>query len=85
MKLFNSLGPSDAYMRQKINHIVSDNVLSPGRCRAIIWTITGMFSLELLETNFSEILIEIRAFSFKKKHLRLSPAELQPFCLGLYV
>ena len=52
---------------------------------AVIWTITGMFSLELSETNFSEILIEIRAFSFKKKHLRLSPAELQPFCLGLYV
>ena len=35
--------------------------------------------------NFSEILIEIQIFSFKKMHLKVSSAKSLPFCLGLNV
>ena len=38
-----------------------------------------------LETNFSEILIEIQTFSFKKIRLKMSSAKCRPFCLGLNV
>ena len=38
-----------------------------------------------LGTNFSEILIEILKFSFKKMHLKISSAKWWPFCLGLNV
>ena len=41
--------------------------------------------LELLGTNFSEILIEILTFSFKKMHLKMPSAKSWPFCLGLNV
>ena len=34
-------------------------------------------------TNFSEILIGIHTFSFKKIHFKMSSAKLRPFCLGL--
>ena len=33
--------------------------------------------------NFSEILIEIYAFSFKEVHLKMLPGKWRPFCLGL--
>ena len=46
--------------------IGSDNGLSPGSCQAIIWTNAGILVIGPLRTNFSEILIEIHAFSFKK-------------------
>ena len=36
-----------------------------------------------LGTNFSEILIGIDTFSFKKMHLKLSSGKCWPFCLGL--
>ena len=36
-----------------------------------------------LVTNFSEILIEIYTFSFKRMHLKISPEKWWPFCLGL--
>ena len=36
-------------------------------------------------TNFSEILIGIQTFSFKKMHLKMSSAKWRPFCLGLNV
>ena len=39
----------------------------------------------LLGTNFSEILIEILTFSFKKMRLKVSSANWSPFCLGLNV
>ena len=45
-------------------NIGSDNGLSPGRRQAIIWTNAGLL-IGPLATNFSEILIEILAFSFK--------------------
>ena len=65
--------------------IVSDNGLSPGRRQAIIWTNTGILLNEPLGTNLSEILIEIRTFSFKKMRLKVSSAKWRPFCLGLNV
>ena len=63
--------------------IGSDNGLSPIRRQAIIWTNAGILSIGPIETNFSEILIEILTFSFKKKHLKMSSAKWRPFCLGL--
>ena len=60
-----------------------DNGMSPGRHQAIIWTNTGISLIGPLGTNFSEILIGIQVFSFKKMHL--SSAKGYPFCLGLNV
>ena len=65
--------------------IASDNGLSPGRRQAIIWNNAEMLLIGLLGTNFSEILIEILTFSFKKMHLKVSSAKWGPFCLGLNV
>ena len=53
----------------KLSIIGSDNGLSPGRRQAIIWTNAGILVIEPLGTNFSDILIEIRIFSFKKMYL----------------
>ena len=39
----------------------------------------------LLGTNFSEILIEIQTFSFKKTHLKMSSGKWGPFYLSLNV
>ena len=47
----------------KLTMIGSDNGLPPGRRQAIIWTNVGIL---LIGTPFSEILIEIHSFSFKK-------------------
>ena len=69
----------------KLTAIGSDNGLSPGRHQAIIWTNAGLLLIGPLETNFSEILIEIRPFSFKKMHLKMSSGKWRPFCLGLNV
>ena len=63
--------------------IVSDNGLSPGRRQAIIWTNVGILLIGPLGTNFSEMLIEIHTFSFKKIHLKMSSGKWRPFCLGL--
>ena len=68
-----------------LTSIGSDNGLSPGRRQAIIWTNAGILLIEPLGTNFSEILIRIQAFSFKKMHLKMSSAKWRPFCLGLNV
>ena len=65
--------------------IGSNNGLSPGRRQAIIWTNAGILLTEPLGTNFSEILIEIHAFSFKKMHLKMSSAKWRLFRLGLNV
>ena len=69
----------------KLTIIVSDNSLPPGRCQAIIWTNAGLLLIGPLGTNFSEILIEILTFSFKKLHLKVSSAKWHPFCLSLNV
>ena len=53
----------------KIITIGSDNGLSPGRRQAIIWTNAWILLIQIVETNFSEILIDIHTFSFKEMHL----------------
>ena len=65
--------------------IGSDNGLSPGRRQAITWTNVGILLIGPLGTNFSEMLIEIHKFSFKKIHLKMSSGKWRPFCLGLNV
>ena len=69
----------------KLTILGSDNGLSPGWRQAIIWTNTGILLIKPFGTNFSEILIEIHTFSFKKMHLKLLSAKWRPFCLGLNV
>ena len=59
--------------------IGSDNGLSPGRRQAIIWTNARILLIEPLGTNFSEIVIEILIFSFKKMRLKVSSAKWRPF------
>ena len=66
-------------------NIGSDNDLSPGRRHAIIWTNAGILLIGPLATNFSEILIEILKFSFKKIRLNVSSAKGRSSCLGLTV
>ena len=69
----------------KLTIIGSDNGLSPDRRQAIIWTNAGLLLIGPLGTNFSEILIEVLTFSFKKMRFKVSSAKRRPFCLGLNV
>ena len=69
----------------KLTIIGSDNGLSPGRRQVIIWTNAGILLIEPLGTNFSEILIGIQIFPFKKMRLKMPSAKWHPFCLGLNV
>ena len=69
----------------KLTIIGSDNGLSPDRRQAIIWTNAGLLLIGPVGTNFSEILIEILAFSFKKTRLKVSSAKRRPFRHGLNV
>ena len=57
-----------------------DNGLSPGRRQAIIWTNAGILLIGPWGTNFSEIVIGIHTFSFKKIHLKMPSAKWHPFC-----
>ena len=59
--------------------------VGPGRRQAIIWTDAAILLIGPLATNFSEILIEILTFSFKKMRLKVSSAKWQPSCLDLNV
>ena len=52
-----------------------DNGLSPDWHQAIIWTNTGI--------NYSEILIDVHKFSFKKMYLKISSGKWRAFCLSL--
>ena len=65
--------------------IGSDNGLSPDRRQAIIWNNDGILLFGPVGWNFSEILIKIYTFSFKKINLRMALAKWRPFCLGLNV
>ena len=69
----------------KLTIIGSDNSLSPDRRQAIIWTNDRKLLIGPLGTKFSEILVEILTFSFKKMHLKVSSAKWWPFCVGLNV
>ena len=66
----------------KLTIIGSDNGLSPGRRQAVIWTNAGILSIGPLGINFSEMLIEIVAFSFRKLRFKMSSVKWRPFCLG---
>ena len=80
-------------LRGRVTHICisilsiigSDNGLSPGRRQTIIWTSAGILLIWPLGTNFSETLIKIHTFSFKKMHLERLSAKWRPFCIGLNV
>ena len=63
----------------KLTTIGSDNGLSPGQRQAIIRTIAGTLLIGPLGTNFSDILIRIQTFSFKKMHLKMWSAKWRPF------
>ena len=65
--------------------IGSDNGLSPDQRQAIIRTNAGILLIRPLGTNFSEILIEILIFSFKKMRSKVLSAKRRPFCIGLNV
>ena len=52
-----------------------------GQCQAIIWTNAEILLIGCLETNFSEILIEIYTFSFRQMLLKMLYGKWQPFCL----
>ena len=65
-----------------INIIGSENDLSPGRRQTIFWTNDGILLFGPLGTNFTEILIEIHIFPFKKVHLKKSSAKWRPFVLA---
>ena len=69
----------------KLTIICSDNGLSPSRRQAVIWTNAGILLIGPLGTNFSEILIKIDKFSFKKMHFKMSSGKWRPFCLDLNV
>ena len=70
---------------RKITITGSDNGLAPERRQAIIWTSAGTLLIGPLGTNFSEMLIGIQTFSFKKMHSKMLSAKWHPFCLGLNV
>ena len=76
LKTFNSSLPSVTYMSVNWVSIGSGNGLLPVRCRDITWSNTGILSIGLLGTNFSENRIGILPFSFKKMHLKLSSAKV---------
>ena len=65
--------------------IGSDNGLTLIQCQANIWTNAGLFLIGTLGTNFSDSLIKIPIFSFRKIHFKMSSANWQPFCPGLNV
>ena len=77
----------------RVTHICVDNLIiigldngsSPAWRQAIIWTNAGILLIGPLGTNFSEILIGIQTFSFKKMHLKMLSAKWHPFCLSLNV
>ena len=67
----------------RLNIIGSDNGPSPGRRQAtIIWTNTVILFIRPSGTNFSQMLIEIQTFSFKKMHLKMSASKWRPFVLA---
>ena len=57
----------------------SDNGLSPGRHQSIILNNAGILLIGPLETNLSEILIEIDTFSFKNMYLKMSSGRWSPY------
>ena len=67
-QLIEAKWPKYATVTQDI--IGTDDGLSPGWRQAIIWNNAGILLIVPFWTNFSEILIKINIFLFKKKHLQ---------------
>ena len=65
--------------------IGSENGLWPYRRQDIIWTNAESLLIGPRGTNFSEILIEIPNFLFKKMSLKMSSGKWRRFCSGLNV
>ena len=63
----------------------SDNRLLLGQRQAIIWSNDRILLVWPWGTKFSEILINIHIFSFKKIYLKMSSAKYRLFCLSLKV
>ena len=85
MKLLTHWGRVTHIYVPDLTIIGSDNGLSPGRRQAITWTNVGILLIGPLGTNFSEMLIKIHTFSFKKIHLKMLSGKWRPFCLGVNV
>ena len=64
------------YASVNYTNIGSGNGLSPGRRQAIIWTNAGILLIGPVGTNFGEIVIEIKIFSFTHLHLKVSSAKV---------
>ena len=60
----------------KLTIIGSDNGLSPGRRKAIIWTNAVILLIWPLGTKFREMLIAIHTFSSKKIYLKMSSGKM---------
>ena len=60
-----------------------DNSLSPDWRQPIIWANAGMLLIWHTGTHFSEIVIKLHTFEFKKMHFKISFAKWRPFCFGL--
>ena len=69
----------------KLTIIGWDHGLLPGRRQAIIWTNAGILLIGPLLINFSEILIKIQTFLFKKIHSKILSGKWWLFCLSLNV
>ena len=48
----------------------------------IVWTLAGILLIRSIGTNFSEILSEVYALSFKKMDFKMSCAKWRQFCRG---
>ena len=68
-----------------MTHICIGKLTIVGSDNGLALTNAGIFLIGASGTNFSEILIETRIFSFKKMGLKASSAKWRPFCLGLNV
>ena len=75
----------NSYASVNYANIGADIGLSPVRHQAIIWTNARLLLIEPLGTNFSDVLIEIHTFSFKKMRLKMSSEKRRPSFLGLNV
>ena len=67
----------------KLTIIGSANGLAPGRRQTITWTNARVLLIEPLETNFSEILIDMHTFSLHKMHLEMLFANCGSFVSAL--
>ena len=79
----NWLIPSDVYMRwQNRPSLVQIMACCLFGAEPLSEPMVAFCQVGPLGTNFSEILIRIQAFSFKKIRSKMSSAKWHPFCLG---